>query len=131
MAGNAESASLVSCMQRTSGCAYASHSSTRGRRAFSELTFQVAIRMTRRCYGAFLAAFFAFLAEPFFGVAAFFVAAAFLGGASFTAFLAADFLAAGAFFAGSAFFFAGFVGTASFFLAAAFFGVAAAFFGVA
>src|SRR5262245_27118466 len=31
-------------MQRTSGCAYSSHSSTRGSRALSELTFQVALR---------------------------------------------------------------------------------------
>ena len=45
MAGNALSASLVSCRHRTSGCAYASHSSTRGIRAFSELTFHVAMRM--------------------------------------------------------------------------------------
>src|SRR5437660_1919473 len=42
--GNESSASLVSCRHRTSGCAYWSHSSTRGRRAFSELTFQVAKR---------------------------------------------------------------------------------------
>src|SRR5690242_987055 len=42
--GNESSASLVSCRHRTSGCAYWSHSSTRGSRAFSELTFQVAKR---------------------------------------------------------------------------------------
>src|SRR5436190_276398 len=44
VAANQSSASLVSCRHRTSGCAYWSHSSTRGRRAFSELTFQVAKR---------------------------------------------------------------------------------------
>src|SRR5205823_14616665 len=36
--------SFVSCMHKMSGRAWASHSSTRGKRAFSELTFQVAIR---------------------------------------------------------------------------------------
>ena len=44
-AGKALSASFVSCMHRTSGCAYPSQSSTRAKRAFSELTFQVAIRI--------------------------------------------------------------------------------------
>src|SRR5713101_6407250 len=42
--GNASSASFVSWRHNTSGCAYTSHSSTRSWRAFSELTFQVAIR---------------------------------------------------------------------------------------
>src|ERR1700722_6467371 len=45
MAGKAVSASFVSCMQTTSGWAYSIHSSTRGRRALSEFTFQVAMRM--------------------------------------------------------------------------------------
>src|ERR1039458_10463563 len=45
MAGKAVSASLVSCMQRTSGRAYSIHSSTRESRALSEFTFQVAMRM--------------------------------------------------------------------------------------
>src|SRR4051794_1025524 len=44
MAGKAPSASFVSCMHSTSGCTEAIHSSTRGRRAFSEFTFQVAMR---------------------------------------------------------------------------------------
>src|SRR4051812_34596731 len=44
MVGKAASDSLVSCMHSTSGSAYCSHSSTRGRRAFSEFTFHVAIR---------------------------------------------------------------------------------------
>src|SRR5581483_12292027 len=44
MAGNWASAILVSCMHNTSGWAYSSHSSTRGMRAFRELTFQVAMR---------------------------------------------------------------------------------------
>src|SRR3954467_9766490 len=43
-AGNASSLSFVSCMHSTSGCMSAIHCSTRSRRAFSELTFQVAIR---------------------------------------------------------------------------------------
>src|SRR3954451_9040377 len=43
-AGNASSLSFVSCMHNTSGCMSAIHCSTRSRRAFSELTFQVAIR---------------------------------------------------------------------------------------
>src|SRR6185295_1222314 len=43
-AGKASSLSLVSCMHNTSGCMSASHCSTRSRRAFNELTFQVAIR---------------------------------------------------------------------------------------
>src|SRR4029079_17888781 len=42
--GKASSLSLVSCMHNTSGCMSASHCSTRSRRAFNELTFQVAIR---------------------------------------------------------------------------------------
>src|SRR5829696_626475 len=42
--GNESSDSLVSWRHSTSGWAYCSHSSTRGRRAFSELTFQVAKR---------------------------------------------------------------------------------------
>src|SRR5687768_8180634 len=45
MAGKVASESLVSCMHSTSGCAYASHSSTRGMRAFREFTFQVAMRI--------------------------------------------------------------------------------------
>ena len=44
-AGNASSAYFVSCMHNTSGFAYSSHSSTRGWRAFNELTFHVAIRI--------------------------------------------------------------------------------------
>src|SRR5438876_829476 len=44
MAGKALSASLVSCMQMTSGWTDAIHSSTRGSRAFREFTFQVAMR---------------------------------------------------------------------------------------
>src|SRR5262245_29632292 len=42
--GNASSGSFVSCRHTTSGWAYSSHSSTRGWRALSELTFQVAMR---------------------------------------------------------------------------------------
>jgi len=45
MAGKAASASFVSCMQTTSGWAYSIHSSTRDKRALSEFTFQVAMRM--------------------------------------------------------------------------------------
>src|SRR5437016_12315441 len=45
IAGKVASATLVSCMHRTSGFAYPIHSSTRGSRAFSELTFHVAIRI--------------------------------------------------------------------------------------
>src|SRR3954447_16812739 len=45
-AGNAASASFVSCMQSTSGSHSASHASTRGRRALRELTFQVAMRIS-------------------------------------------------------------------------------------
>jgi N-acyl-D-aspartate/D-glutamate deacylase len=45
MAGKSASASFVSWRHSTSGCAYCSHSSTRGRRALSEFTFQVAMRM--------------------------------------------------------------------------------------
>src|SRR5947209_18121880 len=47
MAGKALSGRLVSCMHSTSGCTEASHSSTRGRRALSEFTFQVAMRNIR------------------------------------------------------------------------------------
>src|SRR4051794_4508605 len=46
--GNVWSESFVSWRQSTSGFAYASHSSTRSWRAFSELTFQVAIRTPGR-----------------------------------------------------------------------------------
>src|SRR5450759_4308516 len=44
ISGAASSASLVSCISSTSGTRWTSHSSTRGRRALSELTFQVAMR---------------------------------------------------------------------------------------
>src|SRR5262245_5101889 len=44
IAGNAPSASLVSCMHRMSGCTVVTQSSTLGRRAFNEFTFQVATR---------------------------------------------------------------------------------------
>src|SRR4051812_21268968 len=43
-AGNASSLTLVSCMHNTSGCMSTIHCSIRSRRAFSELTFHVAIR---------------------------------------------------------------------------------------
>src|SRR5687767_6325986 len=43
--GISSSASLVSCMSRTSGFARSSHHVTFSSRAFSELTFQVAIRI--------------------------------------------------------------------------------------
>src|SRR5207245_56744 len=46
--GVAVSASFVSCIRSTSGRARASHHSTLSRRAFSELTFQVAIRTDPR-----------------------------------------------------------------------------------
>src|SRR6476646_5451285 len=52
MVGKAASESLVSCMHSTSGSAYSSHSSTRGRRAFSEFTFQVAMRTCTCLVGA-------------------------------------------------------------------------------
>src|SRR4051794_3868517 len=42
---NASSASFVSCRHRTSGLRSSSHGSSRGTRCFSELTFQVTIRM--------------------------------------------------------------------------------------
>src|ERR1035437_9940745 len=45
MSGAASSASLVSCISSTSGVRWTSHSSTRGSRALSELTFQVAMRI--------------------------------------------------------------------------------------
>src|SRR2546427_2359199 len=45
--GASGSASLVSCMSSTSGRARSSHQVTFSRRAFSELTFQVAIRTGR------------------------------------------------------------------------------------
>src|SRR5664279_2236698 len=45
IAGAASSASFVSCISRTSGFFSASHSSTRSRRALSELTFHVAMRI--------------------------------------------------------------------------------------
>src|SRR5947207_13757298 len=102
-------------MQRTSGCAYASHSSTLGRRAFSELTFEVAIRMTSQ--PPFLVAFFAFLVgaaaflAPVLLGASFFAAAAFLPGAAFLG-------AAAVFFAAAFFGTATFVDGASFFLGA-------------
>src|SRR5439155_17253332 len=48
-AGASESASLVSCMSSTSGFARSSHHRTLSRRAFRELTFQVAIR-TGNCF---------------------------------------------------------------------------------
>src|SRR5665811_1780152 len=41
----AASASFVSCISRTSGARWASHSSTRSMRALRELTFQVAMRI--------------------------------------------------------------------------------------
>lgn len=44
MAGKASSAIFVSCRHTTSGDMSASHASRRGRRAFRELTFQVATR---------------------------------------------------------------------------------------
>ena len=43
--GNASCSSFVSCMHTTSGCRRSSHSSTRGSRALSEFTFQLAIRI--------------------------------------------------------------------------------------
>src|SRR5829696_556572 len=42
--GTSLSASLVSCMRRTSGCARSSHQATFSSRALSELTFHVAMR---------------------------------------------------------------------------------------
>ncbi len=47
-AGNASSASFVSCMQSTSGWHSSSHASTRASRALSEFTFHVAIRIVWR-----------------------------------------------------------------------------------
>src|SRR5438309_1237994 len=44
-AGASGSASLVSCISSTSGLARSSHHVTFSRRAFSELTFQVAMRI--------------------------------------------------------------------------------------
>src|SRR5919198_2292675 len=43
--GTSLSASFVSCISRMSGWARSSHHSTLSRRAFNELTFQVAIRI--------------------------------------------------------------------------------------
>src|SRR3954447_15626134 len=52
IAGASGSASFVSCISRTSGAARSSHQSTFSWRAFSELTFQVAMRIgTVRCSG--------------------------------------------------------------------------------
>ncbi|MEY2554000.1 MAG: hypothetical protein QOC57_1860, partial [Ilumatobacteraceae bacterium] len=42
--GNAASETFVSCMHKMSGCMSLSHSSIRGKRTFSELTFHVAMR---------------------------------------------------------------------------------------
>ena len=47
-AGASASASFVSCISRTSGCARSSHHVTLSSRAFSEFTFQVAIRICGR-----------------------------------------------------------------------------------
>ena len=52
IAGNALSASLVSWRHTTSGSTSSSHDSTRNRRAFSELTFQVARRTRPTIAGA-------------------------------------------------------------------------------
>ena len=43
-AGNASAPTLVSCRHTTSGAACSSHSTSRGSRASTEFTFQVAIR---------------------------------------------------------------------------------------
>jgi len=47
LTGASASPSLVSCIRSTSGFARSSHHMTFSRRAFSELTFQVAIRMAK------------------------------------------------------------------------------------
>ena len=46
MSGASASESFVSCISRTSGAARSSHHSIFSSRAFMELTFQVAIRMS-------------------------------------------------------------------------------------